>query len=85
MPPSLCPVRLIKKLSMAACVLGSSFGCYEGDARHFWVDHGCRGWFYCDAAGRTAPAQCGSRFDAHRKIKCSCPEVGTTGRNYGSA
>eukprot|EP00966_Prymnesium_polylepis_P187785 4353399-Prymnesium_polylepis.1 len=59
---------------MTECVLGWSFGCYEGDARRFWVDHGCRGSFHCDTAGRMAPTNCGSRFDAHQKINCTCTE-----------
>ena len=77
-----CPVRLAKKLSMAPCTLGSSFGCYPGDRSQFWV-RSCRGFFFCDPDGQTPAVLCGNRNDAHRQINCSCT-ANPAGKSLGS-
>ena len=48
---SACNVALTKQLSATACVRGSSFGCYPGNAgsnKTMWAKGGCRGMFTCD-------------------------------------
>jgi len=66
-----CHVRLMRKLSFADCQLGKTFGCYDGEPHHFWVQT-CRGFFRCNATRLSATVQCGGKSDNHRVVNCSC-------------
>eukprot|EP00041_Stephanoeca_diplocostata_P010794 m.173225 g.173225 ORF g.173225 m.173225 type:complete len:673 (+) comp18296_c0_seq18:64-2082(+) len=45
--PSKCSVHVERQISVTACVLGKSFGCYDGN-NSMWTNDGCMAVFVCN-------------------------------------
>jgi hypothetical protein len=68
--PTPCTIALVEQASQAACVRGTSFGCYDG-IEGFWVDKGCRGVFDVDGVKNISCACEGSQGFCSTRGNCS--------------
>jgi len=66
--PDTCSVSLIRQLSVAKCIQGQSFGCFDNN-HTMWTDAGCRGQFACD--GRNISCN----VDGAGRHLCACGPI----------
>lgn len=72
-PVSQCSVSLVKKESIANCVLGQSFGC-DSQSGMMWTNDGCRGEFLCN----NNSVECSVDGAGIHTCSCSAPSANVT-------